>query len=101
MQQLLNYNGRPCEIVTTGRRRAKNPRWRPVTFSVIRYLDGRVPTTEEVTSGQLAKAQRLRETESIYWLRVDTLRRDGMDIARARDQARAELTKGILAEAVF
>lgn len=101
MQKLLNYNGRPCEIERSGRRRAKNPKWGHVHFSIVRYLDGGLPARDEVTAGKLKLAKPIRETETIYWRRVDDLVRAGMAPERAKEQARAELSKGILADAAF
>lgn len=98
---ILNYNRRPCVIVSSGRRRHKNPNWGWVNFSVIRYLDGRAPVTETVTAGRLAKARRVSQTEAVVWRRVDDLIRGGMEPGRALEQGRAEVAKGLMTQALF
>jgi len=101
MKKLLNHGGRPCEIIGTSRRRNKNPKWGWVNLTTVRYLDGNQPATETVTTGKLAKSKPIRETETIYWRRVDDLVQQGMEAGRARDQAKAELAQGLLTEAAF
>lgn len=97
MKRLLNFNGRPCQIVGGTRVRAANPKWGWVQKVSIRFLDGEYPSTEQVPIGQLrTKAKAIRTSEAIYWRRVDALIQLGMDVQRAKDQARAELSKGLL-----
>lgn len=99
--RVLTLTGRPFVILRHGERRAKNPKWGKVRFSVVRYLDGQIPRQEDVTAGKLAKAKQVGETQSVYWLRVNDLLDGGMDPERAKEQARAELEKGVLATAAF
>lgn len=101
MKKLLNFNGRPCEIERNERVKARNPRWGFNDYSIVRYLDGLDPKTEKVAAGKIRKAKPIRETESIFWRRADELITGGMEVQRAKDQARAELTKGLLTQPAF
>lgn len=94
---VLDYHGRPCEIVGgMGRRKSPNPKWGWITFRIVRFLDGEQPAKMEVTTGRLAKAKKMRETERLLWRRVDELIKSGMEKGRAKAQASAEAAKGVL-----
>ena len=101
MKKLLNYGGRPCEITGASRRRHQNPKWGWVNLTMVRYLDGQLPATATVTTGSLSKAKAMRDNEAIYWRRADELIQLGMEAGRAREQAMAELAKGLLSDLAF
>jgi hypothetical protein len=98
---LVGANGRP--FVIAGHRSVKhpNPKWGWIHYNRVQYLDGQQPATEELTRGTVKQAKKVRAGEALIWHRVADLAAEGMEPQRAKEQATAELAKGILAEKAF
>jgi len=97
---LLALNGRPCIITGGFKRRPSNPKWKKWnSYTSVRYLDGQLPATDDVPAGKLkATGKPMRRAEVLIWNRVAELTAAGMEAQRAKEQATAELSKGILVE---
>lgn len=94
LKPVMLWQGRPCIAVSEKKKR--HPKFGWFVLVDVRFLDGLQPATAEVSRGKFDKAKQIRGPQGEVWRRVDGLVREGMDPARARQQAMAELTKGVL-----
>lgn len=93
---VLQWNGRPC--VSRGEKKKRHPKFGWFVLVQVHFLDGQQPADTEVSRGKFKAAKAITGGQADVWRRVDQLvTTESMEPGRARQQAMAELTKGILA----
>lgn len=92
---VLQWNGRPC--ISQGEKKKRHPKFGWFVLVQVHFLDGAQPVDTEVSRGKFQKAKAITGAQAEVWRRVDQLVTTcQMEPDRARQQAMAEHTKGIL-----